>query len=226
MLDLILWRINNMPNLISQEVYDDTIAILEGRKQPDIVLKRMQGWYASQGVKLYNLYLEKNYCEQSEKLMSLTDLYEGFFRQKKWKHIFGDSLKVYCKFCAEEGIPVKKIENLDKPNHGINGFYFPRIWRGEVITEAGKTICPVIEKAYKDNGVEKVANSGLGGYTVFICDEGIPDEIKVQILDMVSKEIKKYDKYGIVEKMDNIVNFDKLSILRDTYGWNYYQYYK
>lgn len=215
-----------MPNLISQEVFDETIAILEGRKQPDIVLKRMQGWYASQGVKLYNLYLEKKYRNQSETLMSLTDLKEGFFRQNKWKHIYCDSLNMYCKICAEEGIPVKKIENIDIANPGISGFYFPRIWRGEVITEAGRTICPEIEKQYKDKGVEKVVNSGLGGYTVFLCDEGIPEEIKARILDLVSKEIKKYDKHGIVDKMDNIVNFDKLSILRDTYNWNFYQYYK
>lgn len=215
-----------MPNLISQEVYDETIAILEGRKQPDIVLKRMQEWYALQGVKLYNLYFEKDYRRQTDKLVSLTDLHEGFFRQNKWKHIYDDSLNMYCKICAEEGIPVKKIENLDNPNPGISGFYFPRIWRGEVITEAGGIICPVIEKNYKEKGVEKVVNSGYGGYTVFTCDEGIPDEIKVQILDLVTKEINKYDKHGIVEKTDNIVDFDKLSVLRDTYGWNYYQYYK
>ena len=215
-----------MPNLISQEVYDETIAILEGRKQPDIVLKRMQEWYALQGVKLYNLYFEKDYCRQTEKIVSLTDLHEGFFRQNKWKHIYGDSLKMYCKICAEEGLPVKKIENLDNPNPGISGFYFPRIWRVEVITEAGRIICPVIEKKYKDKGVEKVVNSGYGSYTVFTCDEGIPEEIKVQILHLVTKEIIKYDKHGIVEKTDNIADFDKLSVLRDTYGWNYYQYYK
>lgn len=215
-----------MPNLISQEVYDETIAILEGRKQPDIVLKQMQEWYSLQGVKLYNLYFEKKYSEPTEKLMSLTDLHEGFFRQNKWKHIYGDSLKIYCNICAAEGIPIKKLRNFDEPNNGINGFYFPRIWRGEVITEYGRTICPVIEENYLDKGVERVINSGYGGYTVFTCDEGITDEIKVQILDMISKEVRKYDKHGIVEKMDNIVNFDKLSILRDTYGWNYYQYYK
>jgi hypothetical protein len=215
-----------MPNLISQEVYDETIAILEGRKQPDIMLKQMQEWYALQGVKLYNLYLEKDYGKQKDKMVSLTDLHEGFFRQNKWKHIYSDSLKMYYKICSEEGIPVKKIVNLDNPNPGINGFYFPRIWRGEVITEAGRTICPVIERNYRDKGVEKVVNSGFGGYTVFTCDEGIPEEIKIQILDLVMKEIKKYDKHGIVEKTDNIVSFDKLSILRDTYGWNYYQYYK
>lgn len=215
-----------MPNLISQEVYGETIAILEGRKQPDIVLKRMQEWYASQGVKLYNLYIEKDYCQQKEKIMSLTDLHEGFFRQNKWKHIYNDSLKMYCKICAEESISVKNIANLNNPNPGISGFYFPRIWRGEVITEAGIIICPVIEEKYKAKGVEKVDNSGYGGYTVFTCDEGIPDEIKEQILNLIAKEIKKYDKDGIVEKTDNIVNFDKLSVLRDTYGWNYYQYYK
>ncbi|WFR58383.1 hypothetical protein QA584_04755 [Anaerocolumna sp. AGMB13025] len=215
-----------MPNLISQEVYDETIAILEGRKQPDIVLKRMQEWYGQQGVTLYNLYLEKDYCEKTETLESLTDLHEGFFRKNKWNYIYRDSLKMYCKICTEEGIPIKNIDNFAKPEPGINGFYFPRIWRGEIITEVGETICPVLEKKYKDNGVEKVVNSGYGGYTVFTCDRGVTDEIKAQILDMVTKEIKKYDKHGVVGKYDTILNFDKLSILRDVYNWNYYQYYK
>jgi hypothetical protein len=215
-----------MPNLISQEVYEETIAILEGKKQPDIVLKRMQEWYSLQGVKLYNLYFENDYSKQEAKLKSLTDLQEGFFRQSKWKHIYVDSLKMYCQICTEEGITIKKIENFNYPNAGISGFYFPRIWRDEIITEYGNIICPAIERKYRDKGIEKVVNSGYGGYTVFTCDEGIADEIKELIRDIVTKELKKYDKHGIVEKTDNIVNFDKLSVLRDTYGWDLYHYYK
>jgi hypothetical protein len=215
-----------MPNLISQEVYDETIAILEGRKQPDILLKRMQDWYASQGVRLYNLYFEKDYLQHTEQLESLTDLHEGFFRKNKWKHVYHDSLIMYCNICEEEGIAVKKLRNFDDPEPGINGFYFPRIWRGQVITEAGSTICPAIEKFYKDKGVEQVVNSGYGGYTVFTCEEGIPDEVKEQIFEMVRKEIEGFDRHRIVEKKDSIVQFDKLSVLRDVYGWNYYQYYK
>lgn len=47
-----------MPNLISQETYDETIKLIEGKKSPDSILMGMREFYKNHGIFLYNYIMK------------------------------------------------------------------------------------------------------------------------------------------------------------------------
>lgn len=221
-----------MPNLISKDLYDETIALIEGKKEPDILLKEMQEWYSERGITLYNIYFEKdnnkNYNTYGKYVIrTLTDLEEVFFRQEGMKNIFNDSLVKFLQVCKSNRLYKNyKWANIYYPSPGISGFYFPRIWENEVIREAGIILCPNIEKQYAKYGVARVVNSGYGVYTVFFRDNAFDDKYKNEIKNHVKDYVLSFDKHRVITKLDSIVQFDSINVLEKNYHGNLYYYYK
>ncbi len=221
-----------MPNLISQELYDETIELIEGNKEPDILLKEMQQWYSGRGVTLYNIYFEKDIYKNHAtygkyEILILSDLYEGFFMRGSKKNIYKESLDKFLEICRTNHIYQNhEWANVDYPNPGISGYYFPRIWKNEVISEIGQSLCPELEKRYVAFGIEKVVNSGYGAYTVFFCGDTLEEKYQNEIIDYVNDYVTEYDNHHLITDKDQIVQFDKISVLEEVYHGNLYQYYK
>lgn len=221
-----------MPDLISKEVYDETIEIIEGKKQPSILLKEMQQWYQEQGLILYNLYIEKDTNENSNtygkyKINVLTNIDEVELTREEKDNIRRESLKKFLEVCSKHHLFLNyEWANLYYPCPVLSGYSFPRIWRNEVIGEIGISICQEIERRYSEYGVEQVINSGFGGYTVFFRGDTFEEQHKNQIQSLVIEYITSYDKHHVVTKKEEIVKFDKLSTLEERYQGNLYYYYK
>ena len=224
-----------MPNLISKDLFDETIAFIEGKKEPGLLLKEMQNWYSERGVILYNLYFEKDIYKNHDtygkyNICILSDLFEGFIRHGSKKSIYKDSLDKFLQVCKSNCLYQDyEWANISYPKPGISGFYFPRIWRDEVIRDAGLSLCPEIEKKYAEYGVAKVVNSGYGVYTVFFRDAALDDKYdnyQSEIINYVKEYVLNFDKHHLIAKLDRIVQFDRLSVLEEVYQGNLYYYYK
>lgn len=209
-----------MTKLISQEVYDETIQLIEGQKQPDAVLLKMQKWYADKGVKLYNLYFENTYKDGKmigKSLRSLTNYDE---EDASIPYLEADALNYYEEIKLAEGEKtheIRKLTNYQRLNRGIFGYNFNNIWQEEIITKAGKDICPDIESRYSHSGVIKVLNRGMV-YTVCTSDEGIDDETKNMIELEMTDRLIGFDRYKIISNPYNVVKFDTYSSMLNKYN--------
>ena len=206
--------------LISQDVYDETIELIEGLKEPDEILVKMQKWYAEKGIKLYNLYLENTYKDGKmigKSLRSLTDRDED---DKSIPYLEADALIYYEEIKAAEGVKyseIRKLTNFQRLNRGIFGYNFNKIWQEEIINEAGRNICPDIERRYNDQGVKKVVNGGTV-YTVYVSDEGVDENTKNMIeLDMTDS-LKMFDRHKIINNPYSVVRFDTYSSMLNRYN--------
>ncbi len=217
-----------MPNLIHLEVYNETIDLIEGRKEPGPVLRGMQEYYYGYGIRLYNLYTDEKYDKGQVigyKIGALTNVEQGFLIGNHELNFFQDTLNRYVELCHENAISTTGLLNLTYPRPGIGiGYYFDRIWKNEIISQVGTWLCPELLKKYRSFGVTNIINSGFGVYTVFSeleLLEATKQKIRVEALLAVNE----CDTHGLVKDQD-IVSFDLESVLKDKYKGNLYYYYK
>jgi len=214
-----------MPTLISKQVYDETIELIKGNKKPDPVLKGMQEFYASYGIRLYNLYTDNLYG--GIRVMALTNVVEGYSRTKPELENFGeDSLKEYARLCEIHGVDISNLHNFSQERESLDtGFYFDRIWKIEIIRQAGDMIKKKIDMLLSSSGYEyKVVNNGLGSIT-FFQSTLLPAETKNKINKLASDSVKILDTYGICKDC-KIVHFDTFQNLNENFGGNLLYYYK
>lgn len=214
-----------MPKLIGQDTYDETIELIRGQKTPDDILKKMQVWYSDKGITLYNLYFENSYKEGKligKSLKSLTNKDEN---DESIPYLEADALLYYMEIMKEAGekeADIKKLANFQRLNKGIYGYDFKKIWQEEIIFEAGKEICPEIERRYKESGVKKVVNEKNCSYTVYTSDAGMDDNTKNMIELDITDQLLFYDKEKVIDNPYGVVKFGAYSSLINKYSASIY----
>ncbi len=209
-----------MLTLIDENVYLETLALIDGVQKPDPILKGMQDFYARYNIKLYNIYI-------SDRLYggfhahALTNKIEGCTRYTLGLEEFDDdSWTEYKRLCALHG---KDISHLKNKVLGT-GFYFDRIWKTEVIGRAGDAIKKQIEQAledYKDNHM--VVNSGLGSVTVFE-DTHIQRDVRFNITQEAKRTLRLYDRWDICHD-EKVVEWDTLERLNTVFKGSLREYF-
>lgn len=209
-----------MLTLIKEDVYQETLALIDGIKKPDPILKGMQDFYACYNIKLYNIY-NTDMFRQGLTVHTLTNKIEGCTHYTPGLETFDiDSWNEYQRLCKLHG---RDISNLQNTVLGT-GFYFDRIWKTELIGRAGSIIKEQIEQAlseYQDD--HKVVNSGLGAITVFE-DTHIPRDVRFKITQEAKKTVRQFDPWGICHD-EKIVEWDTLERLNTVFHGSLREYY-
>ncbi|MCQ2515434.1 MAG: hypothetical protein MJ094_01060 [Saccharofermentans sp.] len=209
-----------MLTLIKEDVYLETLALIDGVQKPDPILKGMQDFYARYNVKLYNIFIT-DYYYGGYHAHALTNKTEGCTRYTLgFETLDDDSWTEYQRLCALHG---KDISHLKNKVLGT-GFYFDRIWKTELIGRAGNVIKEQIEQAlsdYKDGHM--VINSGLGAVTVFE-DTHIPRDVRYKITQEAKKTLKLVDRWDICHD-EKVVEWDTLERLNNSFGGSLREYF-
>lgn len=211
-----------MITLIDCKTYEETLDLIDGIKTPDPVLKGMQDFYASHGIKLYNLYMSNRFGKN--RVSALTNVREGY--SGTTCENFGEkSLKEYIRLCDLHGVDYSQIDNVNSNKKTIGtGFYFDRIWRVELVGRIGNELADQIsDYLSQERKAHKVVHSGLGVVTVFQ-DTLLSRETKQTIEKMAREAIRKVDKWGICDN-HRIVEYDTLEKLNKSYGGSLKEYY-
>lgn len=215
-----------MLTLIKKDVYEETLALIDGTKKPDPVLKGMQEFYASYGIVLYNLFLNDMFGKT--RISALTNVPEGYTGMRMGLENFNeDSLREYERLCKLHGKEIMGLANFDNPENLVlgTGYYFDRIWKIEIIGRAGVEIRKELENLLsdiKDNHM--IVNSGLGVVTVFE-DTPLDEQTKAQIISLSKDILRRYDPRNIC-RAEKVIVFDTLQNLNQNFGGNLYYYYK
>lgn len=208
-----------MLTLIKEDVYLETLALIDGIKEPDPILKGMQEYYASFDIKLYNIYEGTVYGP--DRVGTLTDKIEGCTRYLPGLETFDvASWNEYKRLCTLHGKDTSSLKNTTLGT----GFYFDRIWRTELIGRAGPDIKSNIELQLKDfHDKHMVINSGLGSVTVFE-DTHISRALRYSITQEAKKIVKQIDPHDICRD-EKVVVFDTLENLNKHYDGSLKEYY-
>lgn len=213
-----------MPFLISDAVYNETLALIDGIKKPDPVLESMQIFYAAYGIKLYNLYENTLYGDKI--ISALTNVIEGTTRIRPELATFDeDSLNEYERLCKLYNVDISGYANFTRSKRVLGtGFYFDRIWSTELINQiAPKLKEDILAVLTPNDGTVKVVNSGLGAITIFQ-DTKVTNKTRLEIKELTRDAIASVDRWGICSNK-KVVYYDTFENLNKNFGGSLKEYY-
>lgn len=240
-----------MPNLITQQQYDQTILTIQGETQLNPVFREMKAWYAGRaGFEIYNfiiqrqqvpakqnrarhdlIYLSNGVLSVQNGDLLVTTIYEtksdttGFlakFNQSAFNHFFA--------LCRKH----KMFTDIEWGKKSISGYDFNPIWWCEKLRNFGEKAIPSIRQKYQKAHLDLIINSGLGVITIFFktdkdLQSNITNGLCASMEDDINRLFAKTDvdnRLLSIYKGKRILNFSSHETLNRDYKGNLYYFYK